>query len=80
MSVEESRRICLDYTVKGLEIISRLPRGSVAKPLRFIYTSGAKAERDQNNKPWILGDYSLMRVSFLSTPLPIVLLNILYRV
>ncbi|KAJ9396055.1 hypothetical protein DTO282F9_7030 [Paecilomyces variotii] len=60
---EEVRKICYDYTVKGLETIAQLPRDtSAGKPLRFIYTSGAMSERDQSSKkPWLLGDYRLMR-------------------
>ncbi|KAJ8099000.1 putative nucleoside-diphosphate-sugar epimerase protein [Lipomyces tetrasporus] len=29
--------------------------------VRFIYTSGANGERDPSKKPWVLGDYCLMR-------------------
>lgn len=65
-----ARKICLDYTVKGVETIAQLPRSSAGKPLRFIYTSGAKAQRDQSQKPWILGDYCLLRVSHYSSYLP----------
>lgn len=36
----------------------------VARPFRFLYMSGANAERDQTKKPWLLGDYSLMRVRY----------------
>ncbi|KFY40151.1 hypothetical protein V494_03624 [Pseudogymnoascus sp. VKM F-4513 (FW-928)] len=61
MPWEDVRKICFDYTVKGIETIAQLPRDSGSKPLRFIYTSGAKAQRDQSQKPWILGNYSLMR-------------------
>ncbi|KFY36807.1 hypothetical protein V495_07585 [Pseudogymnoascus sp. VKM F-4514 (FW-929)] len=61
MPFEDARKICLDYTVRGIETISQLPRDSASKPLRFIYTSGAKAQRDQSQKAWILGDYGLMR-------------------
>ncbi|KAH8698435.1 putative nucleoside-diphosphate-sugar epimerase [Talaromyces proteolyticus] len=57
MPFEQTRKICLDYTAKGLEAMAATSN----KPFRFIYTSGAKAERDQSKKPWILGDYSLMR-------------------
>lgn len=74
MAWEDARKICLNYTVKGIETMAQLPRNSASKPLRFIYTSGAKAQRDQNQKPWILGDYTLMRVgiypSFLPAPIP----------
>lgn len=59
---EEARRICVDFTIRGLGIIAQLPRGENAEPLRFIYVSGALGERDPSKKPWILGDYLLMRV------------------
>ena len=61
MALEDVRKICYDYTVTGLETLSSLKRGG-QKPLRFVYVSGAKAERDQSKKPWILGDYTIMRV------------------
>lgn len=63
MPFEEVRKICLYYTVTGFETICKLPRDSTSKPFRFIYVSGANAERDQSKKPWILGNYSLMRVT-----------------
>ncbi|KAH6611019.1 hypothetical protein Trco_001039 [Trichoderma cornu-damae] len=58
---EEVRKVCLDYTVAGLETLSRLPRNNTANPLRFIYISGVKSERDQTKKPLLLGDYCLLR-------------------
>ena len=64
MPLEEVRKICYDYTVTGLETVSSLKRDS-QKPFRFVYVSGAKAERDQTQKPWILGDYTILRVCFL---------------
>ncbi|CAG8984082.1 hypothetical protein HYALB_00003024 [Hymenoscyphus albidus] len=30
-------------------------------PFRFIYCSGANSEQDPNKKPWVLGDYCLIR-------------------
>ncbi|PQE33672.1 hypothetical protein CJF32_00010841 [Rutstroemia sp. NJR-2017a WRK4] len=61
MTLDEARKICLDYTVAGIETITKLPRENSAKPFRFLYVSGAKTERDQTKKPWVLGDYRLMR-------------------
>ncbi|KAL7927942.1 hypothetical protein ACQKWADRAFT_17902 [Trichoderma austrokoningii] len=61
MPWDEVRKICVEYTVTGLETISKLPRGNKAKPLRFLYVSGANTERDQTKKPWVLGSYCLMR-------------------
>jgi len=62
MTPAESRKICYNYAVYALETISKLPReGSMGKPFRFIYVSGAKSERDQTKKPFPLGEYLLMR-------------------
>lgn len=61
MPWEEARKICYDYTVKGLETIGKLSPSS-GKPLRFLYTSGANSVRDASQKPFVLGDYCVMRV------------------
>ncbi|KAM0249549.1 hypothetical protein ACHAQJ_008977 [Trichoderma viride] len=61
MPWEEVRKVCLDYTIAGLETLSKLPRSNTAKPLQFLYISGANTERDQTKKPWVMGDYCLMR-------------------
>ncbi|KAH0499066.1 hypothetical protein TgHK011_006283 [Trichoderma gracile] len=61
MPWEEVRKVCLDYTIHGLEELSKAPRNDTSKPLRFVYVSGANAERDPAKKPWLLGEYSLMR-------------------
>ncbi|KAL6823943.1 hypothetical protein V8C43DRAFT_79494 [Trichoderma afarasin] len=61
MPWDEVRKICSDYTIAGLEELSKAPRNNTTKPLRFVYVSGANAERDQSKKPWVLGDYCLMR-------------------
>ncbi|KAK4040776.1 protein FMP52, mitochondrial, partial [Parachaetomium inaequale] len=59
---EQTVKICRDYAVRGIETIAKLPRdGEGKQPLRFMYISGHAAERDPNKKPWILGDYCLMR-------------------
>jgi hypothetical protein len=63
MPWDEVRKICVEYTVAGIETLSKLPRGNEAKPLRFFYVSGANTERDQTKKPWVMGGYCLMRVS-----------------
>ncbi|KAL7901089.1 hypothetical protein HDV64DRAFT_275901 [Trichoderma sp. TUCIM 5745] len=61
MTPDEVRRVCLDYTVTGIETLSKLPRGNEAKPLRFVYVGGYGTERDKTKKPWIMGDFLLMR-------------------
>ncbi|KAM3561230.1 hypothetical protein MY1884_002497 [Beauveria asiatica] len=61
MDFEAVKTVCADYVLKGFDTLKQLPRPKGGKPLRFVYASGAKAERDQTKKPWILGDYTLMR-------------------
>ncbi|KAH6672891.1 putative nucleoside-diphosphate-sugar epimerase [Halenospora varia] len=57
MPFEQATRVCLDFTETGIETISPI----ASNPFRFIYISGSNAERDPTKKPWILGDYCLMR-------------------
>lgn len=59
MPFEQVEKICLDYTVNGLKTMAAIGN----KPFRFIYTSGAKANRDESVRPWIMGDYGVLRVS-----------------
>ncbi|KAJ0146661.1 Uncharacterized protein HZ326_10666 [Fusarium oxysporum f. sp. albedinis] len=55
---EQARKICLDDTLAGLET---MVKSSVKKPFRFVYMSGADAERDQTKTPPLLPEYFLMR-------------------
>lgn len=64
MPFPEARKICLDYTVTGLETMTPL----ASTPFRFLYTSGANSERDATKKPWVLGDFCVMRVCPLPPP------------
>lgn len=59
MPFEQVEKICLDYTANGLKTIAAMGN----KPFRFIYTSGAKVNRDQTVRPWIMPDYGVLRVS-----------------
>jgi hypothetical protein len=59
MPFEQVEKICLDYTASGLKTMAAISN----KPFRFIYTSGAKVNRDQTVKPWIMADYGVLRVS-----------------
>ncbi|PHH89655.1 hypothetical protein CDD83_5573 [Cordyceps sp. RAO-2017] len=61
MSWEQACKICRDFALAGVDTISQLPRADAGKPLRFIYISGSNAVRDPAKKPWILGDYCVMR-------------------
>ncbi|KAH6892899.1 hypothetical protein B0T10DRAFT_481078 [Thelonectria olida] len=64
---DEVRKVCHDYTRTGLETMSQLHGDQKTAPLRFIYTSGANAQRDPSKKPWVLGGYCLMRGEVEST-------------
>ncbi|TQS32617.1 hypothetical protein Golomagni_07062, partial [Golovinomyces magnicellulatus] len=61
MDYEDVKKICFDYTVTSLKVLTDQPRGPGQKPLRYIYTSGSAAVRDPKLKPPVLGDYSVMR-------------------
>ncbi|PHH86636.1 hypothetical protein CDD83_9945 [Cordyceps sp. RAO-2017] len=61
VSWEQACKTCRDYAVAGIETISHLPRDGAARPLRYVYISGAGAVRDPAKKPWVLGDYCVMR-------------------
>lgn len=63
MSEERIRDICYNYTVANLDVFTASPRPAGKKPFRFIYVSGAMTQRDPAKKPWIMGDYCLLRVS-----------------
>lgn len=63
MDFKDVKRVCHDYTMLGLKTIDEA-RGKGLEPLRFVYVSGAVAERDQGKRPGWMPEYSLMRVSF----------------
>ncbi|KAJ4317797.1 hypothetical protein N0V84_007159 [Fusarium piperis] len=58
---DEVRKICHDYPLAGADVFSSLARKEKADPFRFVYVSGSNTERDPAKKPWILGDYCVMR-------------------
>lgn len=64
-TLDEARKVCVEYTVSGLETMTQLSREKGASPFRFLYVSGHKSERDQSKKPWVMGDYLLVRVRVL---------------
>ncbi|UNI16968.1 hypothetical protein JDV02_003349 [Purpureocillium takamizusanense] len=61
MPFEQATKISRDYALACAETMAGLPRGAAGTPLRFIYMSGSGAVRDPAKKPWILGDYCVMR-------------------
>ncbi|EXK83090.1 hypothetical protein FOQG_12608 [Fusarium oxysporum f. sp. raphani 54005] len=58
---DQVRMICYEYALYAADTFAKLPREGNPDPLRFIYVSGCNAERDPAKKPWILGDYCLLR-------------------
>ncbi|KAF4970068.1 hypothetical protein FSARC_2814 [Fusarium sarcochroum] len=58
---EQTRTICSEYALNAADTFAKLPRDGKSEALRFIYVSGCNAERDPSKKPWILGDYCVMR-------------------
>jgi hypothetical protein len=47
--------------------IKAMTESDTAKPFRFMYISGAAAERDQSKAPaWLYGEYAKMRVRAVS--------------
>jgi hypothetical protein len=60
---DEVVRTNKDYCVAGMNTIADARRATGnTTPFRFIYVSGRGISRDMTKKPWILGDYQLMRV------------------
>ena len=60
LRAEEVRKICLDYTLIGLQCMMK-----VANPdhsFRFIYKSGSMTERDQSKTLWLSNEYRKMKV------------------
>ncbi|PQE21333.1 hypothetical protein CJF32_00006475 [Rutstroemia sp. NJR-2017a WRK4] len=73
MDFAEVTKVNYDYTINGLQNMLAV----AYKPFRFIYTSGALIERDQNKTLTILGDYrhmcgrtenELLRIAEKNTP------------
>ncbi|PHH78872.1 hypothetical protein CDD80_6081 [Ophiocordyceps camponoti-rufipedis] len=61
LSWEQVCSICRDYPVAAVKALCKLPRSDSSRPIRFIYISGSNAARDPAQKPWVLGDYCVMR-------------------
>ncbi len=57
---KEVYRVCHTSTMEGIKALRETGPG---RPFRFVYVSGAMAERDQTKKPgFLMGEYMLMRV------------------
>ena len=66
MDLEKMRHVCKNYPLAGLEAMINARVESNHKnisPLRFMYMSGAAAERDQTKPPRFMAQYRLIRVS-----------------
>ncbi|KAJ6021054.1 hypothetical protein N7540_006558 [Penicillium herquei] len=52
-----TRRVNIEYTLTAAQVFEE----RCQKPFRFIYVSGAGAERDQNKPLWVMQDYRRLR-------------------
>jgi hypothetical protein len=59
----EVKRVCQDCTVAGLKAVSEANSTS-PKPTTFVYMSAEGTPQDLSDKPFVLGDYQIMRVRF----------------
>jgi hypothetical protein len=62
MDFAEVKRVCQNCTVAGLNAIKELAAAS-ATPMTFIYMRAEGTTEDLTKKPFLFGDYSIMRVS-----------------
>lgn len=63
--IEINRKVSIDYTLAAAQTFEQR-FSSYEKKFRFIYLSGAAAEKDQEKSLWIMQDYRRIpvRVSF----------------
>ncbi|KAJ5723995.1 hypothetical protein N7488_002030 [Penicillium malachiteum] len=55
--VASTRRVSIEYTLTAARVFEECGQ----KPFRFIYVSGAGAERDQEKPLWVMQDYRRLR-------------------
>lgn len=62
---EEARRVSVDYTMAAAKAFTEntAAKGDRESKFRFIYLSGAAAQRDQTKSAWFMSDYRKIRVS-----------------
>lgn len=53
-----ARQVSVDYTLAAAQLFQE----TCQKPFRFIYCSGAAAERDQTKPLWFMQEYRRIRV------------------
>ena len=75
LEFEYVRRVCQDFTLLGLKTMTEA-RVDKTTPFRFLYMSGAAAERDLTKTPRFMPEYSKMRVRMVRTPLAYKINNI----
>ena len=56
----EVKRVCQDCTLAGFKAIYE---AGPARPFRFLYFSAEGTPQDPSKRPFIMGDYQVMRVS-----------------
>jgi len=66
--INEARKACLDYTDAALKVMAPMKVKDSNRKFRFIYLSGALAERDQAKSLWFSQEYRHMRVCFAHLP------------
>lgn len=57
----EVKRVCQDCTLAGFKAIYE---AGPARPFRFLYFSAEGTPQDPAQRPIIMGEYQVMRVSF----------------
>ena len=60
MGNEKTRKISVDYTVSAMKCL--LTQAGSDQKGRFVYCSGALAERDQTKSLWFSSDFRKVRV------------------
>lgn len=61
---DTARTVIIDYTLAAAEAFNQasILEGGKPKKFRFVYCSGAAAERDQIKPLWFMQDYRRIRV------------------
>jgi hypothetical protein len=55
---ETARRVSVDYTLAAARVLQETAENKI----RFVYCSGAGAERDHNKPLWLMQEYRRIRV------------------
>ena len=62
---ETARKVSIDYTLAAAKAFREASEvAGDGKKLRFVYLSGAAAERDQERSLWFIQEYRKIRVCF----------------